>query len=180
MAKPAAGSKPTHQAGPASSSGAFSRALGARLRQLREARGWSQRQLGSRLEILQSKLSKYESGTHQPSLYMLVRMADVFAVSTDYLLTGARAAAPPARHDRLLARCRRLGTAGDDMRAIVLSMLDAILDLDTQIRRGDATSAASGKRRAPVSPRPARPGPAASGQRRQTAGGRRAKRQRQG
>jgi putative transcriptional regulator len=114
---------------------AFSQALGARLRELREERGWSQRELGTRLGILQSKLSKYESGTHQPSLRTLVRMASVFAVTTDYLLTGAKLTAPPLRDDRLLDRLRRLGAAGDEMRGIVVAILDGILALDARFRQ---------------------------------------------
>jgi transcriptional regulator with XRE-family HTH domain len=119
---------------------AFNRALGARCRELREERGWSQRELGSRLGILQSKLSKYESGTHLPSLRTLVKMANLFGVSADYLLTGAATPAPPLRDDRLLDRFRRLGAVGQEMRLIVLSILDAMFELDAyfqQRRAGD-------------------------------------------
>src|SRR5258708_14589452 len=91
---------------------ALGQELGTRLRGLREERGWSQREVGRRLGVLQSKLSKYESGTHQPSLRTMVRLAGLYAVSTDYLLTGAELAAPPLRDARLLDRFRRLGAAG--------------------------------------------------------------------
>jgi len=107
----------------------FSRAIGVRLRELREERGWTQRELDSRLGILQSKLSKYESGTHQPSLRTLVRIANLFGVSTDYLLTGTGTPVPPLRDDRLLDRFRRLGAGGEEMRSIVLSILDALFEL---------------------------------------------------
>jgi transcriptional regulator with XRE-family HTH domain len=118
---------------------AFSRAIGARLRELREERGWTQRELDSRLGILQSKLSKYESGTHQPSLRTLVRMANLFGVTTDYLLTGTGTPVPPLRDDRLLDRFRRLGAGGEEMRSIVLSILDALFELGACLeRRGTA------------------------------------------
>jgi transcriptional regulator with XRE-family HTH domain len=117
---------------------AFNRALGARLRELREERGLSQRELGSRLGILQSKLSKYESGTHQPSLRTLVRLASLFAVSTDYLLTGTGMAAPPLRDDRLLDRFRRLGASGEELRSIVLAILDAIVELGSWFEQREA------------------------------------------
>jgi transcriptional regulator with XRE-family HTH domain len=121
---------------------AFSRALGARLRELREERGLSQRELGSRLGILQSKLSKYESGTHQPSLRTLLRMANLFAVSTDYLLTGTGTPAPPLRDERLLDRFRRLGAGGEELRSIVLSILDAMVDLGEYFEQRHAGAAA--------------------------------------
>src|ERR1700724_2638076 len=82
----------------------FSRAIGARLRELREERGWTQRELDSRLGILQSKLSKYESGTHQPSLRTLVRMANLFGVSTDYRNVVTASDVEPLRADCLLDR----------------------------------------------------------------------------
>ncbi len=116
----------------------FSRAIGARLRELREERGWTQRDLDSRLGILQSKLSKYESGTHQPSLRTLVRMANLFGVSTDYLLTGTGTPVPPLRDDRLLDRFRRLGAGGEEMRSIVLSILDALFELGACLERREA------------------------------------------
>jgi transcriptional regulator with XRE-family HTH domain len=129
---------------------AFSRAIGARLRDLREERGWTQRELDSRLGILQSKLSKYESGTHQPSLRTLVRMANLFGVSTDYLLTGSETPAPPLRDDRLLDRFRRLGAGGEEMRAIVLSILDAMFELGAYLEQRPA--GASGRPVRPAGP----------------------------
>jgi transcriptional regulator with XRE-family HTH domain len=122
------------ETGTSSKASVFSCALGVRLRALREERAWSQRELGRRLGILQSKLSKYESGTHQPSLRTLVHMASLFSVSTDYLLTGSSVVAPPLKDERLLDRFRRLGTGSEEMRTIVLSILDAVFDLDEAMR----------------------------------------------
>jgi transcriptional regulator with XRE-family HTH domain len=126
---------PSPAAKPRPAPSAFSLALGARLRELREERGWSQRELGSKLGILQSKLSKYESGTHQPSLRNLVRIASLVGVTTDYLLTGAGTQAPPLRDERLLDRFRRLGAGGEEMRAIVLSILDAMFELGAYLEQ---------------------------------------------
>jgi transcriptional regulator with XRE-family HTH domain len=147
----------------------FSKAIGARLRDLREERGWTQRELDTRLGILQSKLSKYESGTHQPSLRTLVRMANLFGVSTDYLLTGSGTPAPPLRDDRLLDRFRRLGAGGEEMRAIVLSILDAMFELGAYLEQRHPDG--SGRPAHPADPaRPVHPA------RRAAAAGRSAKR----
>jgi transcriptional regulator with XRE-family HTH domain len=140
---------------------AFNLALGARLREVREERGWSQRELGGQLGILQSKLSKYESGTHQPSLRNLVRMANLVGVTTDYLLTGAGTPAPPLRDERLLDRFRRLGAGSEEMRAIVLSILDAMFELAAYLgqRTGapaDRSLPAAGGAGGSVRSRPAR------------------------
>jgi transcriptional regulator with XRE-family HTH domain len=144
---------------------AFSRAIGARLRELREERGWTQRELDSRLGILQSKLSKYESGTHQPSLRTLVRIANLFGVSTDYLLTGIGTPVPPLRDDRLLDRFRRLGAGGEEMRAIVLSILDALFELGACLERrgaGPPPAAATPEGRGANGSTPRRPAAASS------------------
>jgi transcriptional regulator with XRE-family HTH domain len=135
MGKSSKGSTSSPRAGPRPQPSVFSRAIGARLRELREERGWTQRELDSRLGILQSKLSKYESGTHQPSLRTLVRIANLFGVSTDYLLTGTGTPVPPLRDDRLLDRFRRLGAGGEEMRSIVLSILDALFELGACLER---------------------------------------------
>src|ERR1700688_4016693 len=135
MGKSPKDSTSSAQARPRPQPSAFSRAIGARLRELREERGWTQRELDSRLGILQSKLSKYESGTHQPSLRTLVRMANLFGVSTDYLLTGTGTPVPPLRDDRLLDRFRRLGASGEEMQSIVLSILDALFELGACLER---------------------------------------------
>jgi transcriptional regulator with XRE-family HTH domain len=135
MGESSKGSTSSPRSGPRPQPSVFSRAIGARLRELREERGWTQRELDSRLGILQSKLSKYESGTHQPSLRTLVRMANLFGVSTDYLLTGTGTPVPPLRDDRLLDRFRRLGAGGEEMQSIVLSILDALFELGACLER---------------------------------------------
>ncbi|MBV8202034.1 MAG: hypothetical protein JOZ15_15550, partial [Acidobacteria bacterium] len=77
----------------------------------------------------------------QPSLRTLVHMANLFGVSTDYLLTGTGAPVPPLRDDRLLDRFRRLGAGSEEMRSIVLSILDALFELGACIERQAASGA---------------------------------------
>ena len=62
--------------------------LGARIAALRRAAGWNQAELAQRLQISSSAVGMYEQGRREPSAEMLVRMAKVFGVSVDYLLTG--------------------------------------------------------------------------------------------
>lgn len=60
--------------------------LGQRIYELRTLNGWSQVQLAQRLNITKQTVSNWENGNIQPSIEMLVRIADLFRVSTDYLL----------------------------------------------------------------------------------------------
>ena len=63
------------------------------LRELRESRRFSQKTLAARLGCSPSLVSSYETGERQPSLAMLVALADIYRVPTDYLL-GRRGANP--------------------------------------------------------------------------------------
>jgi len=57
-----------------------------RLKELRNARGITQDQLASRLDLTRAAVSSYENGVRTPSFSLLSRMAGIFNVSTDYLL----------------------------------------------------------------------------------------------
>lgn len=59
--------------------------LGDRIKQLRQRRGWSQAQLSKKLNVHQKQISGYERGIHSPSIELLVRMAELFNVSLDYI-----------------------------------------------------------------------------------------------
>lgn len=60
--------------------------LGNRINELRRAFGWSQVELARRLNISKQTVSNWENDNIQPSIEMLVRLAELFHVTTDYLL----------------------------------------------------------------------------------------------
>ena len=62
--------------------------LGARIAVLRRDAGWSQAELAGFLGISPSSVGMYEQGRRQPTADIVVLMAGVFQVSTDFLLTG--------------------------------------------------------------------------------------------
>lgn len=57
-----------------------------RLKELRINRGFLQKDLSEILGVDRTTYSKYESGASEPNHEMLVKLAQVFDVSTDYLL----------------------------------------------------------------------------------------------
>lgn len=57
-----------------------------RVRALRQARGMSQVELAKCLGVTKQSVSNWENDNIQPSIDMLVKVARVFSVSTDYLL----------------------------------------------------------------------------------------------
>lgn len=57
-----------------------------RLKDLRTSRGVSQVKLAMDLNVNQNSISRYESGLREPDYNTLIKIADYFNVSIDYLL----------------------------------------------------------------------------------------------
>lgn len=57
-----------------------------RLKEIRKAKGISQLKLATDLNTNQNTISRYETGEREPGIAELVRIADYFNVSIDYLL----------------------------------------------------------------------------------------------
>ncbi|MDR2933532.1 MAG: helix-turn-helix domain-containing protein, partial [Oscillospiraceae bacterium] len=60
--------------------------IGERIRELRQARHLTQDILAQRLGITKSGVSSYENSAAYPSYDALLGLADIFKVTTDYLL----------------------------------------------------------------------------------------------
>jgi len=60
--------------------------LNERIRKLRMAEGLSQVDLANRLGVSKQSVSNWENDNIQPSIDMVIRLADTLHVSTDYLL----------------------------------------------------------------------------------------------
>ncbi len=60
--------------------------FGAILKQLRKNHNLTQQELGSRIGISKAVISKYENGMSYPTFDMLIKIADYFKVTIDYLL----------------------------------------------------------------------------------------------
>lgn len=60
--------------------------LGENIRRLRQERGLNQEELGHRVGASKQSVSNWENGNIAPSIDLLIRLADFFGVSTDYLL----------------------------------------------------------------------------------------------
>ena len=60
--------------------------LHEQIQKLRMARKMSQVELGKRLGVTKGCVCNWENDNTQPSIEMLVRLASLFSVSTDYLL----------------------------------------------------------------------------------------------
>lgn len=60
--------------------------MGDKLKSLRLEKKLTQKQIADRIGLAISAVSSYESGSRYPSYDVLVKLARIFHVSTDYLL----------------------------------------------------------------------------------------------
>lgn len=60
--------------------------FGMRLRLLRQAKNMTQKQLADQLRLTKSVISAYETDLRLPSYDILIKIAAIFDVTTDYLL----------------------------------------------------------------------------------------------
>ena len=57
-----------------------------RLKELRKAKGLSQTQLANELGMIHQTYSNYENEKREPNIATLIKLADYFDVSVDYLI----------------------------------------------------------------------------------------------
>ena len=62
--------------------------IGKMIAALRKAKGWTQVDLAEKLNISDKAVSKWESEAGYPEITMFPKLADLFGVSIDYLMTG--------------------------------------------------------------------------------------------
>lgn len=65
--------------------------LGARIAALRREKNMSQYTLAQKLGVSPSAVGMYEQGRREPDCATIVKLSQVFGVSTDFLLTGEAA-----------------------------------------------------------------------------------------
>jgi transcriptional regulator with XRE-family HTH domain len=103
------------------------KAFGARLKALRKAKRWSQKELAGKVDIRFQQLNKYESGLNVPPADMLVKLADALATSVDYLLTGNASDESPLANSRLFKRFQHVEALSADDQETVIKIIDAML-----------------------------------------------------
>lgn len=98
---------------------------GDRLRKLRQMKGYTHAELAELLDLSVRQINRYESNQSDPAGDIVARIAEVFNVSSDYLLGLSNDPSPNLRVDNLTNRERRLlaalrrGEQIEAMRAIL-------------------------------------------------------------
>lgn len=60
--------------------------LAEKITEERKKNGWSQEEMAEKLSVSRQAVSKWESAQSTPDLQKVLRLAEIFGVSTDYLL----------------------------------------------------------------------------------------------
>jgi transcriptional regulator with XRE-family HTH domain len=103
--------------------------IGERLKALRQERGWSQEELANKISAAGAhQISRYENGKITPATETVVRLAEVFDVSIDYLLVDDAPRRPLHVPDRGLADRLSVELTGlpDNERDSVLLFVEAL------------------------------------------------------
>lgn len=60
--------------------------LADKIIELRKKNGWSQEDLAEKMEVSRQSISKWEGAQSIPDMNKILKLSEVFSVSTDYLL----------------------------------------------------------------------------------------------
>jgi transcriptional regulator with XRE-family HTH domain len=115
--------------------GQVAMAIGEQIKNLRKERGGSQTDLATKIAGDAGQISRYENGKITPSVEAIVKFAELFDVSVDYLLVDDAPRRPFRQsHDELGTRLGDLVKLTDADRSAVIHILDGLL-ANTRIRQ---------------------------------------------
>lgn len=85
-----------------------------RLRALRKEKGFTQEELGQKLENTKGAIGHWEAGTREPPLGKVYELAKLFSVSVDYMLGTSDFRNENEAIDYMLLKLREAGLVEDD------------------------------------------------------------------
>lgn len=103
--------------------------FGARLRELRQAAGYTQQELAQEIDVTRRRIAYYEGETEHPPAALLTALAEALGVTTDELLgaTPLRKKTPKT-DSRLQRRMKQIERMHPKHRRQVLQILDALIE----------------------------------------------------
>lgn len=102
--------------------------LGSKIKELRKERAWSQGRLAEEIGSDTRQISRYEKGHITPSADVVVKMAQVFDVSIDYLLIDGIVRRPLKLEDYGLGnKLKDISSLSDEDRSTLFKVFEALL-----------------------------------------------------
>lgn len=112
--------------------------LAEKITELRKKSGWSQEELANQLGVSRQSVSKWESGASIPDLDRILKLSQIFGVSTDYLLKDEMLEMPPQSIGDLME------TKEDDgLRTVTLEEASAFIDAKLSYAKGMGAAVAA-------------------------------------
>ncbi len=103
------------------------KSFGKRLKDLRNQKRWTQKELAGMLDIGFSQFNKYELGLHIPPIEKLIHLARVLDTTLDYLLDGDSPEGNSLHNTRLLKRFREVEHFDSEDQETIIKVLDAMI-----------------------------------------------------
>lgn len=100
---------------------------------LRKKCGWSQEELADQLGISRQSVSKWESGMSIPEIDKIIKLSELFGVSTDYLLKDELEEVVPGE---------TVETSTEEVRNVTIEEANAYMDLAQQVSKRMAAGVA--------------------------------------
>lgn len=103
--------------------------IGDKIKKLRKERRWGQAELAKKLDVHTTHISRLETDKYTPSLELLMKMAEIFEVTTDYLLYENTDNIGPLnlKDKTLFEKMKLIDELEDKDKIIILGVIDAFL-----------------------------------------------------
>jgi transcriptional regulator with XRE-family HTH domain len=128
----------------------LARAIGRRIRELREERGWAPRHLAALVGVRREQIEQYELGTALPTLRTLISFSQALRVSLDSLVLAESQAQHQLEDEELLRRFRAVGMLPWEARRAATELLDIVLGLHAVLHSSRRTPASMPRPRDPA------------------------------
>lgn len=120
----------------------MSKSFGNTITYLRKERGITQKQAAEDLEISQALLSHYEKGIRECSLDFVIKTADYYGVSCDYIL-GVSAQRNPGEMDEPAEKQENKAMLENLNRRVIVNTVDFIFRILMEINEREITKASA-------------------------------------
>lgn len=97
------------------------------LKELRTKKGWTQATLSSKLNVSPSTIGMWEQGRREPAYDFLTRIADIFGVSTDYLLGRRDKNYTMSLSDEQMDLLNDYDSLGEDGQSLLKGLMTSLL-----------------------------------------------------
>jgi transcriptional regulator with XRE-family HTH domain len=103
--------------------------FGSRIKRLRQERDWTQVELAEKCGVHQKQISAYERGVNVPSTDVLIKLAEVFGVTLDYLAfeTKGQPGLLNLQDRELLRRFEAVDRFPPEEKSLAVQMLDLVI-----------------------------------------------------